>query len=125
MQQTLTLPEGVLTTQRADKRRAFFRRKVVPWLFVLPILLINILVVAAPALSSVYFSMTKWSGLGAAEWVGLANYQTLFRDPGFHHAFMNNVLWLAMFLAIPISMALIAASLLAPIKRGAIVFRLS
>ena len=30
----------------ADRRRAFFRRKVVPWLFVLPILLINVAVVA-------------------------------------------------------------------------------
>jgi raffinose/stachyose/melibiose transport system permease protein len=125
MQQTMTLPEGAIATRQADKRRAFFRRKVVPWLFVLPILLINILVVAAPALSSVYFSMTKWSGIGSAEWVGLSNYQTLFSDPGFHHAFMNNVLWLGMFLTIPIAMALIAASLLAPIRRGAIVFRLS
>lgn len=91
----------------------------------LPILAINIVVVAAPAFSSVYYSMTKWSGIGTAEWVGLANYQTLFADPGFHHAFMNNVLWLAMFLTIPIAMALVGGSLLAPIKRGAIVFRMS
>lgn len=125
MQHSLTLPEGALASSQADKRRAFFRRKVVPWLFVLPILAINIVVVAAPALSSVYYSMTKWSGIGTAEWVGLSNYQTLFADPGFHHAFMNNVLWLAMFLTIPIAMALVAASLLAPIKRGAIVFRMS
>ena len=46
-----------------------------PWLFVLPILLINLAVVAGPALSAVYYSMTDWNGIGAAHWVGLENFQ--------------------------------------------------
>ena len=37
----------------------------------------------------------------------------------------NNVIWLAMFLTVPIAMALVAAGLLAPIRHGAIVFRLA
>src|SRR5688500_19403512 len=119
----LDLPQAQVRT--ADRRRAFLRRKVVPWLFVLPILLINLAVVAGPALSAVYYSMTDWNGIGAARWIGLENFQTLVGDSGFVHAFRNNVIWLAMFLTVPIAMALVAAGLLAPIRKGSIVFRMA
>jgi raffinose/stachyose/melibiose transport system permease protein len=115
---------------RTERRRfthsRFYRRTVVPWLFVLPILLINLAVVLGPALAAVYYSMTDWSGVGEAKFVGLDNFRTLFfDDPAFRHAFKNNVIWLIMFLTVPIAMALAAASLLAPIRRGAIFFRMS
>ena len=109
----------------AESRRAYVRRKVVPWLFVLPILLINVAVVAGPAVSAVYYSMTDWNGIGEARWVGLENFQALLVDSGFRHAFRNNVIWLAMFLTVPIAMALGAAGLLAPIRRGALLFRMA
>jgi raffinose/stachyose/melibiose transport system permease protein len=124
-QKTITLHPPYAQARPADRRRAILRRKVVPWLFVLPILLINLAVVAGPALSAIYYSMTDWNGIGDATWVGLENFRTLAADPGFRHAFRNNVIWLAMFLTIPIAMALIAASLLAPVKRGALLFRMT
>ena len=106
--------------------RPTWRRKVVPWLFVLPIMLINMAVVLGPAVAAFYYSMTSWSGIGKAEWVGLDNFRRLFTDdPSFGHAFRNNLVWLAMFLTIPILMGLIAASLLAPIRRGAIFYRMT
>ena len=125
VQKTIALNPSRTRARTADRRRAFVRRKVVPWLFVLPILLINLAVVAGPALSAVYYSMTDWNGIGAATWVGLDNFRTLAADSGFRQAFRNNVVWLAMFLTIPIAMALIAASLLAPVKRGALLFRMT
>jgi raffinose/stachyose/melibiose transport system permease protein len=106
-------------------QRASWRRKVVPWLFVLPILLINITVVLGPAMSAFYYSMTEWTGIGRAEWVGLANFRRLlFDDPSFWHAFRNNLIWLVMFLTVPIALALVAASLLAPLQRGSLVYRM-
>jgi len=122
---------AVLTGTRPEVRRrrltkSFYRRKVVPWLFVLPILVINILVVLGPALGAVYYSLTDWSGIGDAEFIGLDNYRDLiFEDASFRNAFKNNIIWLAMFLTVPIAMGLTAASLLAPIKRGALFFRMS
>ncbi|MCC6704778.1 MAG: sugar ABC transporter permease [Thermomicrobiales bacterium] len=104
----------------------FFRRKIVPWLFVLPILLINVSVVLGPAISSVYYSMTEWSGVGEARFIGLDNFRRLLlEDRSFRVAFRNNLLWLGIFLTLPMAMALTAASLLAPIKRGALFYRLT
>jgi raffinose/stachyose/melibiose transport system permease protein len=104
----------------------FFRRRIVPWLFVLPILLVNIAVVFGPGASSIYYSMTEWSGVGDAKFIGLDNFRRLFfEDRSFRVAFRNNVIWLGIFLTVPIAMALIAASFLAPVKRGALFYRLS
>jgi raffinose/stachyose/melibiose transport system permease protein len=106
-------------------QRATWRRKVVPWLFVLPILLINLIVVLGPAMAAFYYSMTEWNGIGAAKWTGLDNYRRLLtEDPSFPHAFRNNLIWMAFFLTVPMAMALIAASLLSPLKRGGLTFRL-
>ncbi|MFM9108240.1 MAG: carbohydrate ABC transporter permease [Chloroflexota bacterium] len=115
-------PDGII---RPSRGRAVFRRKIVPWLFVLPILLINLAVVGAPAVSAFYYSMTDWNGMGAAAWVGLDNFRALAGDAAFRHAFGNNVVWLLMFLTVPIAMALAASSQLAPIRRGALFFRMS
>ncbi|MGC4192724.1 MAG: sugar ABC transporter permease [Thermomicrobiales bacterium] len=105
--------------------RATWRRKIVPWLFVLPILLINIGVVLGPALSAIYYSMTEWTGIGSATFIGFDNYRQLVNDPSFSHAFRNNLIWLAMFLTVPIALALVAASLLSQIRRGSIFYRMT
>ncbi|HET9223001.1 MAG TPA: sugar ABC transporter permease [Roseiflexaceae bacterium] len=100
------------------------RRSIVPWLFVLPILLLHGLVIVGPSISGMYYSLTKWSGIGPAEFIGLENFRRLiFDDMDFRRAFLNNLIWLAIFLTIPIALALVAASLLAPIRRGGMLFR--
>ncbi|MDP9363378.1 MAG: sugar ABC transporter permease [Chloroflexota bacterium] len=125
MQKSIALSGAGAYVVPRRRGRAFFRRKVVPWLFVLPILLINVAVVLGPALSAVYYAMTEWSGIGPAQWVGLENFREILGDGAFRHAFRNNLLWIAMFLTVPIAMALGAATLLAPIRRGALFFRMA
>lgn len=122
---TSTNVPGVIAPKLSWWSRPFWRLKVVPWLFVLPILLINILVVLGPAISAVYYSMTSWTGIGKASFIGLDNYRRLVDDPSFWHALRNNLIWLAIFLTLPMIMALIASSLLAPLRRGGMFFRLS
>jgi len=46
----------------------------------LPLLLVNLLVIAAPAGLSVWYSFTDWSGIGEWNFVGLSNYVNLFKD---------------------------------------------
>ena len=120
----LAQPSQAVRPRRS--RQVFYRRVVVPWLFLLPILAINVFVVLGPAVAAGYYALTDWSGVGAAKFVGLANFRRLFfHDPSFKHAFANNLIWLVMFLTVPIALALGAASLLAPIRRGALFFRMS
>ncbi len=119
----LTQPQ-IPAIPRAMGRRRIFRKKVVPWLFILPILLLHFIVVIVPSVQALYYALTDWSGIGAAEFVGLQNFRTLIvEDTSYRAALLNNLKWLLFFLTIPFILALIAAQILAPVKRGSMLFR--
>ena len=107
------------------RRQRTWRKAILPWLFVVPLLILNVVVILGPSVGSAYYAFTKWSGLGPAEWVGLANFKRLISDRVYHIAFVNNVKWTLIFLTVPITMGLLGSALLAPIKRGAMFFRVA
>jgi raffinose/stachyose/melibiose transport system permease protein len=123
----LTYPETATTVAappRKQTRRRVKRKHLVAWLFVLPILLINVLVVIGPSLSAFYYSLTEWSGIGPAKFIGLENFRVMLtEDSNYWRAFTNNLLWLTFFLTIPFVLALGAASVLAQVRRGHMGFR--
>ena len=100
-----------------------FRKKILPWLLILPILLLHLVVVIGPSLGAFYYSLTDWSGIGAADFIGLGNFRTLLEDINFRKAFSNNLVWSAFFLTVPFVLALVVASLLAGVRRGAMFYR--
>ena len=63
-----------------------------------------------------------YDGLLHSPWVGLANFQQLFTDPGFLHAFSNTLLLfsvqLVLFFPVPIALAILLDSLLSRRLRG-------
>jgi raffinose/stachyose/melibiose transport system permease protein len=109
---------------RSRSSSPIFRKKILPWLFILPILLLHLIVVIGPSLAAFYYSLTDWSGMGAADFVGLENFRKLlFDDMSFRKAFTNNLKWSVFFLTIPFTLALVVANLLAGIRRGAMFYR--
>ena len=93
------------------------------WLFMLPLIVVNVLVVLGPSVATVYFSFTDWSGIGSADWVGLQNYTEIVADADFWLALMHNLIWTAIFLTFPVGMGLLGAFLLSQITRFQMVFR--
>jgi raffinose/stachyose/melibiose transport system permease protein len=114
------------TVRSRSSLKRFFRKTIVPWLFILPILLLHLIVVAGPSISAFYYALTDWSGLGQAEFIGLDNFRTLFfEDMTYRRALFNNVKWLGFFLTVPFILALVTASLLAQVKEGHMFYRTS
>ncbi|ACZ43390.1 binding-protein-dependent transport systems inner membrane component [Thermobaculum terrenum ATCC BAA-798] len=119
--------ERVLSQGRAVVGGASWRRRrlVLPWLFVLPALGLNLVVMTGPAVGAIYYSFTDWSGVGQAHFVGLDNYRRMLEtSSGFWSALAHNLLYMGFFLTVPMVMALVASSLLAPIRRGAMLYRI-
>ena len=106
---------------RRDARRRRYR--LLAWAFMLPFFLVNFVVILGPSLSTFYYAFTDWSGVGPAHFIGLANFVQLFHDADFHQAVIYNLLWVAMFLTVPIAMGLLGAFLLSQIKRFQLLFR--
>lgn len=88
------------------------------FVFVLPALLINVIIILVPAVATVYFSFTEWNGLGTPKFNGIDNFISLFHNESLFVAIKNNIKWTIFFLIVPIAIALFIAVILLFRKRG-------
>jgi multiple sugar transport system permease protein/lactose/L-arabinose transport system permease protein len=99
---TTALPSAARTRRRFSGPRT--RRKLAPYLFVLPFVVIFLAFSVYPLIFTARLSFTNWHGTGAAEWVGWGNYAYLLGSPAFWSSLGNSaVLWL---LIVPVQMVL-------------------
>ncbi len=82
-------------------------QKYVPYLFLIPPLILYLVWIIGPTLATFYISLTNWDGVSAPGYVGMANFERLFTvDRTFSEALLNNVRWLALFITVPTTMGL-------------------
>lgn len=111
LQVILAMP---VITQRApakDKSRQVSKSRVppglIPYLFLLPPLIIYITWILAPTAYTMYLSLTNWDGVSAPEFIGMANFERLFTgDRNFTESLVNNLRWLIVFILVPTSLGL-------------------
>ena len=82
------------------------------YVFIAPAILASLVFLYIPMAFSGYWSFTKYNGFRPAEWVGLANYTGLFRDPEFIKALGNTVLFVLFGMGIGPVLGLFTALLL-------------
>ena len=93
------------------------------WAFLLPVLILNFIVVIIPSVTGLAVAFTDWTGYNTPSFIGLQNFERLFRDGVFFVALKNNLVWTALFLTVPIAFGLMGAYILSTIKRGQMFFR--
>ena len=64
------------------------------WVFMLPLVIVNLLVIVGPSIATIYYSFTEWSGIGPAEFVGLQNYRQMLTSGEFYGALLHNIIWI-------------------------------
>ena len=96
-----------------DRRtRGTGRKGVAAALFITPAATLILATVLVPILLTGWVSVHRWSMLTAItdmEWVGLANFEAIFRDRTFLRALANTVMYTAALLAVAIPGALLLA----------------
>jgi hypothetical protein len=88
------------------------------WLFALPAVLINVVIILIPALLTFAAAFVVWDGVGLPIWAGLANFERMFDDPVFWSSLGNNLIWTLIFLTVPVIMALVMAAALLVAPKG-------
>lgn len=121
---TVSSGAGALHRRRPLRTR-LKQREVSGWIFMVPLIGINAVIILVPSLSSVYYSFTDWSGIGTATFIGLDNYAALLADPEFINALWHNVLWTIFFLIVPMAMGLFGAYALTRVNRFRLLFRVA
>jgi len=94
------------------------------WLFILPAVLVVVLLLIYPILSSIYFSFTSKHLLRARfDWVWLDNFKFVLSNPDFYTAFANSIKWTSLSIAGQLLMGFALALALNKIPKYSGVFR--
>jgi len=102
------------------------RRRNFILIFLSPALLLFTLLVAIPGVRALAYSLQKWDGLTAPEWIGLANFAQLIKDSDMVlHALWHNFIIMFFAGSATLALALLYASLLHRRIRGAGLFRIA
>lgn len=77
--------------QKKHDARFWDNTKVVPYLYILPNMILFFVFMILPLLMTSYLSLVRWSGLGKPVFIGVKNYSTIFSDRVFILSLVNTV----------------------------------
>lgn len=92
--------------------KKLYGNKLVILSLVLPGLLLFVFAILAPICLSVYYGFTDYSGMGTADFIGLANYKELLHHKAFAISLRNSLLLAIGFICIQHPLAMIVAAVL-------------
>jgi alpha-glucoside transport system permease protein len=87
------------------------KRKVEPYVFIGPVLLLIGLFVIWPTLQSIRLSFMEEELDGSTTWVGFQNFKDLFAEDYFASMLINNLMWIAIVPVLTVSLGLAIAQL--------------
>lgn len=93
-------------------------QKAVPYLFLAIPLILYFVWIIAPTFYTFYLSLTDWDSVSSPKWVGLKNYETLFKSPDFKMSLGNNIRWFIIFITVPTTLGLAMAMIFNTEIRG-------
>lgn len=108
---------------RTKRARGALRVPPIVWLFLIIPVAVEVFWVFWPAFNSFQLSLTRWHGVGVAEFIGLQNYTDLATDPVFRTALRNNAIWVVLFGGLSVVGGLTLAVLLNRPRRGVGIYR--
>ena len=111
MAYTRSSAPGLVTTQKKLASKAYSPDRGY-WVFLVPGVLALTLVILIPFLVNVGASFTRWNGIAAPEWIGLANYEKAFSDATFWASFRNNLAMIVAMTIVPTILGLFLATVL-------------
>lgn len=92
------------------------------YLLIMPLMLLMLVFILYPVLANVYLSFFKWKGMGKATFIGLANYQAMFRDETFWVS-IRNTLVLLLYIPMGVMLPILISALLREGFKGWSIFR--
>jgi ABC-type sugar transport system permease subunit len=123
LNQVLLARPSPARSQRRVSFYASFRRYRLPYLLLLPTLVLLLTFLFWPLLSLLWFGLRKTELNGSSQFVGLANYQLLFNEERFIQNLSSTLQYVIGVLVLSVPFAYFAAVLISSRLRGASLFR--
>ena len=105
-------------------KRKLTKRQFIGLLFILPVFLWHMCIVMIPAIRTLFMSFFEWNGISNPVFIGLDNFRKLiFEDKIAHQALWNNVIWMIVFLIVPLGFGILIAFLVNKLRHGQMFYR--
>src|SRR6266498_851747 len=113
MAETIIMPHSHLSPIAKLRRKGIeiFKARWA-YLFISPFYILFLIFGVYPILFSLYLSFTEWKGLGPIKFVGLRNFELLFKDKVFWQSMTNGVFLFVLYVPLMTFMALVLAVIL-------------
>jgi sn-glycerol 3-phosphate transport system permease protein len=106
------------------EKRVLFKSPLLPWLLLVPQMLIIGVFFFWPAAQALLQSMQLQDSFGlSTQWVGLDNFKTLFSDAAYLESFKNTALFSILVAVLGISLSLMLAVFADRVVKGALAYR--
>src|SRR5476651_1375271 len=93
------------------EKSAFFNNKLLPYLLLVPQLIITFVFFYWPASQAVWQSFRREDAFGlSSDFIGLENYQALFAQPEYYKAMLTTLVFSTLVAALSLSIALLFAT---------------
>lgn len=109
-------------SEKAAARKIKWKKKLIPFGFLSPVLVIFSLFMFVPVVFALFMSFHQWGMIGNPEFVGLDNYIRLMQDPLFWISVKNTIIF-SLSVPLKVGIALFIAVLLNQKIRGLAFFR--
>ncbi|MDQ0338815.1 raffinose/stachyose/melibiose transport system permease protein [Caldalkalibacillus uzonensis] len=121
--QIVSKKEQTKVISSAPKRNSQFKKRLTILLFILPALIVYMIYVVYPIITTFNYSLFSWSGTQREKiFVGLTNYIQLFADSTFWMALKNNIKIVLVSVFVQIPLGLVMALILFSSIKGRKVF---
>lgn len=105
------------------KARLYVKRNWLYYVMILPALILSCSIIAVPAVETVVTAFTDWNGMSSTKtFVGFQNFIELFSNRVFKKALLNNFKWLAVYLTVPMLLAVFVSYVIYTRKKGTTFF---
>lgn len=89
-----------------------YRNDIMPYIFILPNMILFITFVIVPIIFTFAYSFTKWNGIGDKVFIGLENYVKMFKNSSFQTSLKNTFIYTLLLVPLEMFLALLLALLL-------------
>ena len=108
----------------AIEKRVVFRSKWLPWVLIGPQAIVIGVLFFWPAVQAILQSIQQQDAFGTStEWVGLANFERIFSDPGYIESFKTTAIFSVLVAVGGIAISLLLAVFADRIVRGALAYK--
>ena len=108
----------------AHEKRVVFRSNWLPWALLAPQAVVIAVFFFWPAAQAIFQSLLQQDAFGTStEFVGLANFRTLFADPGYLASFKTTAVFSLLVAALGLALALLLAVFADRVVRGALAYK--